>query len=119
MDERRVADYFVVAGLSDTPELLDDLNFSDYGHLKSNHDQAPITDIGIIFPELGETLPPEYELLEFTPMKLSADLNHGSLRNHQCFLCFRRGRDKPPLVDIGKLYIFLNLNKNLRKFKLL
>lgn len=60
-----------------------------------------ITDIGVIFPELGETLPPEYDLLEHTPSGLSADLNHGSLRNNQCFLCYRRGRDKPPLVDIG------------------
>ncbi|GLV31716.1 Calmodulin-binding protein related to a Rab3 GDP/GTP exchange protein [Carabus blaptoides fortunei] len=104
MDERRVADYFVVAGLPDSPELLDDLNFSDCGQLKANHDQAPITDIGVIFPELGETLPSEYELLEYTPSGLSADLNHGSLRNNQCFLCYRRGRDKPPLVDIGVMY---------------
>lgn len=101
MDERRVADYFVVAGLSDSPELLDDLNLSDVGYLKVNHNQAPITDIGIVFPELDEAVPPGYELLETTPTGLSADLNHGSLRSSQCFLCYRRGRDKPPLVDIG------------------
>lgn len=103
MDERRVADYFVVAGLPDNPELMDDLNLSDVGYLKANHDQAPITDIGIIFPELEEEVPPGYELLESTPTGISADLNHGSLRSSQCFLCYRRGRDKPPLVDIGAI----------------
>lgn len=44
MDERRVADYFVVAGLPEKPELLDD---SDSGHLKGYNSKAPITDIGM------------------------------------------------------------------------
>lgn len=105
MDERRVADYFVVAGLSESPELLDNLNLSDVGYLKANHNQAPITDIGIVFPDFDETVPPGYELLEYTPTNLTADLNHGSLRSSPCYLCYRRGRDKPPLVDIGNLYI--------------
>lgn len=43
MDERRVADYFVVAGLPEQPEVLDD---SDSGHLKGYSTKAPITDIG-------------------------------------------------------------------------
>lgn len=42
-DERRVADYFVVAGLPENPELLED---SDSGHLKGYSTKAPITDIG-------------------------------------------------------------------------
>lgn len=96
MDERRVADYFVVAGLPDEPEPLDESTPNDGGNLKS-----PITDIGVIFPSLGETLPEEYEILTRTPTGLNADLNHGSLRTIECFLCVRRGRDKPPLVDIG------------------
>ncbi|XP_041980512.1 DENN domain-containing protein Crag isoform X2 [Aricia agestis] len=101
MDERRVADYFVVAGLPDQPELLDD---SDSGHLKGYTPKAPITDIGVIFPGLSETLPNGYELLESTPTGLPADLNHGSMRSPECFLCIRRGRDRPPLVDIGVMY---------------
>ncbi|XP_045538739.1 DENN domain-containing protein Crag [Papilio machaon] len=101
MDERRVADYFVVAGLPEKPELLDD---SDSGHLKGYNSKAPITDIGVLFPSLGETVPSGYELVEFTPTGLSANLNHGSMRSLECFLCLRRGRDKPPLVDIGVMY---------------
>ncbi|CAH2087462.1 unnamed protein product [Euphydryas editha] len=101
MDERRVADYFVVAGLPEQPELLDD---SDSGHLKGYSTKAPITDIGVIFPGLGETVPNGYEMLELTPTGLPADLNHGSMRSPECFLCIRRGRDRPPLVDIGVMY---------------
>lgn len=108
MEDRRVADYFVVAGLPDNPESLDDSTLSESGHLKSNHTQAPITDIGIIFPSLeDEKLPPDYEMIKHTPTGLVADLNHGSLRSIECFVCFRRGRDKPPLVDIGKKHILL------------
>ncbi|CAH0718266.1 unnamed protein product, partial [Brenthis ino] len=101
MDERRVADYFVVAGLPEQPEMLDD---SDSGHLKGYSTKAPITDIGVIFPGLGEKVPNGYEMLEMTPTGLPADLNHGSMRSPECFLCIRRGRDRPPLVDIGVMY---------------
>lgn len=103
MDERRVADYFVVAGLPDDPEPLEDSSLSESGHLKNTHSQAPITDIGVIFPSLGEKLPEGYEVVTSTPTGLTADLNHGSLRSIECFVCYRRGRDKPPLVDIGML----------------
>ncbi|XP_068622803.1 DENN domain-containing protein Crag [Battus philenor] len=101
MDERRVADYFVVAGLPEKPELLDD---SDSGHLKGYSSKAPITDIGVIFPSLGEKVPNGYELVEETPTGLPANLNHGSMRSIECFLCLRRGRDRPPLVDLGVMY---------------
>ncbi|XP_037292276.1 DENN domain-containing protein Crag isoform X2 [Manduca sexta] len=101
MDDRRVADYFVVAGLPDNPELLDD---SDSGHLKGYSSKAPITDISIVFPGLGETVPDGFELVELTPTGLPADLNHGSMRSPECYLCLRRGRDRPPLVDIGVMY---------------
>lgn len=46
MDERRVADYFVVAGLPEEPEVLDD---SDSGHLKGFSTKPPITDIGMLY----------------------------------------------------------------------
>ncbi|XP_048484617.1 DENN domain-containing protein Crag [Plutella xylostella] len=101
MEDRRVADYFVVAGLPEVPETLDD---SDTGHLKAYTTKAPITDIGIIFPSLGETVPSGFETVDLTPSGLPADLNHGSMRSPECFLCIRRGRDRPPLVDIGVMY---------------
>lgn len=111
MDERRVADYFVVAGLpgQDNNFLTDENNESDKledwcqegTHLKDTHMQAPITDLAIIFPALGETCPEGFTLLTKTVTGFPADLNHGSLRTNECYICYRRGRDKPPLVDIG------------------
>ncbi|XP_047003127.1 DENN domain-containing protein Crag isoform X1 [Schistocerca americana] len=103
MDEKRIADYFVVAGLPENPEPLEEFSH-DSAHLKSNYNQPPITDITVYFPTLGESVPPEYTVLSRTPTGFSADLNHGSLRSPEVYLCYRRGRDKPPLVDVGVMY---------------
>ncbi|XP_076181368.1 DENN domain-containing protein Crag isoform X3 [Ptiloglossa arizonensis] len=113
MDERRVADYFVIAGLpgqdndfdtdNESQEKLEDW-YQEGTHVKDIHMKPPITDLAIIFPALGEQCPEGYNLLEYTVTGLPADLNHGSLRTNECYLCYRRGRDKPPLVDIGVIY---------------
>ena len=90
IEEHRVADYFVTVGLNNLgkPEC-------DYETLE------PITDLVVIFKSAGEEPPESFECIEFTPSGLPANLNHGSLRSPTCYLCFRRGRDKPPLTDIG------------------
>lgn len=102
MEEKRVADYFVVAGLPENPRLLQENIFNDSGHLRSVDAVDPIVDIGVYFPSLGEVIPENHQLLELTPSGLVADLNSGSVRTTPCLIYFRRGRDKPPLVDIGK-----------------
>lgn len=99
-----MADYFVVAGMGPNPQLLQDNHFNDSGQLKAAESQAPITDIGVFFPGLGETCPPGYQVLEQTPTGLPADLNYGSLRTQVCFLYLRRGTERPPLVDIGVMF---------------
>ncbi|XP_058454899.1 DENN domain-containing protein Crag isoform X2 [Malaya genurostris] len=104
MDERRVADYFVVAGMPENPKLLKENIFNDSSHLRLAFSIDPITDIGVFFPSLGEKIPADYEVLENTPTGLLADLNYGSVRTVACFIYFRRGKDKPPLVDIGVMY---------------
>ncbi|XP_055548391.1 DENN domain-containing protein Crag isoform X1 [Wyeomyia smithii] len=104
MDERRLADYFVVAGMPENPKLLKENIFNDSSHLRSANTIDPITDIGVFFPSLGEKIPADYEILENTPTGLLADLNYGSVRTVACFIYFRRGKDKPPLVDIGVMY---------------
>ncbi|XP_069954511.1 DENN domain-containing protein Crag isoform X2 [Cherax quadricarinatus] len=103
MEERRVAEYFVVAGLPS--KLLPLADFScDGATLKSTHNLPPITDISVINRSLGEIVPDGYTCIELTPSGLLANLNHGALRAPEMFLCYRRGRDKQPLVDIGVLY---------------
>jgi hypothetical protein len=66
MDERRVGDYFVVAGLLDQPDPLGDFS-RDGAHLKATFNQAPITDVTVIFPSLGEDIPPGYHMIDTTP----------------------------------------------------
>ncbi|KAL7744055.1 hypothetical protein ACLKA6_001279 [Drosophila palustris] len=104
MEEKRIADYFVVAGMPEQPQLLQENIFNDSGRLRAASTIEPITDIGVYFPLLGEQLPEGYELLEYTPTGLPANLNHGSVRTTECYIYFRRGKDRPPLVDIGVLY---------------
>uniref|UniRef100_A0A8C4DWM6 DENN/MADD domain containing 4A n=1 Tax=Dicentrarchus labrax TaxID=13489 RepID=A0A8C4DWM6_DICLA len=100
----RVADYFVVAGLTDSSKPLEEeLHFDDAGP-KSVKPKAPITDVAVVIRSLGEEVPPGFTCVESTPSGLSAELNGASLRGPQIFLCFKRGRDKPPLTDLGILY---------------
>ena len=87
----RVADYFVVVGLGEEPKRVD----SDATSID------PITDITVIFKGKGETPPDGFICIETTPGGYPADLNAGSLRSESCFLCYRRGRDKPSIVVIG------------------
>ncbi|KAH8291608.1 hypothetical protein KR018_006748 [Drosophila ironensis] len=104
MEEKRIADYFVVAGMPEQPQLLQENSFNDSGRLRAANTIEPITDIGVFFPLLGEEIPEGYELLAHTPTGLQANLNHGSVRTTECYIYFRRGKDRPPLVDIGVLY---------------
>ncbi|XP_030380692.1 DENN domain-containing protein Crag isoform X2 [Scaptodrosophila lebanonensis] len=104
MEEKRIADYFVVAGMPAQPQLLQDNIFNDTGRLRAANIIDPITDIGVLFPLLGEEVPEGFEVLEQTPTGLQANLNHGSVRTTECYIYFRRGKDRPPLVDIGVLY---------------
>ncbi|XP_032443389.1 C-myc promoter-binding protein isoform X1 [Xiphophorus hellerii] len=100
----RVADYFVVAGLTDSfKPLEEDLHFDDAG-TKSVKPKAPITDVAVVIRSLGEEVPLGFTCVESTPSGLSAELNGASLRGPQIFLCYKRGRDKPPLTDLGVLY---------------
>ena len=99
MDDRRVADYFVVAGLPDNPDPLDE--FSNEAAIKPTYKQDPITDISVINKSIGEKVPRGYVCLERTPTDYQADLNHGTFRCAEMFICFRRSRDKPPLTDVG------------------
>lgn len=109
--QRRIAEYFVIAGLPESPRLFEDDAGGGGGSWTSDGlakpmagRLEPITDICVIFPSENELCPPGYKLLALTPGGLPADLNHGSIRSPEVFLCFRKGRDKPPLTDLGVLY---------------
>uniref|UniRef100_A0A1I8AET8 TRAF3-interacting protein 1 n=1 Tax=Steinernema glaseri TaxID=37863 RepID=A0A1I8AET8_9BILA len=99
--DRRLLEYFAVVGLS--PEAEELTPSAQECGCKVTEPLAPITDICVIFPGLGETVPDGFECIDTTPLGHPADLNHGSLRTPSVFLCFRRGYHKPPIVDIGVL----------------
>ncbi|PVD19799.1 hypothetical protein C0Q70_20290 [Pomacea canaliculata] len=102
MDEQRVADYFVVAGLGEGALPLEEI--SNEAAIKPSYHQDPIIDIAVINRSAGEKVPNNYNCLELTPTGFPANLNHGAIRCPDLFICYRRGRDKPPLKDIGILY---------------
>ena len=52
MDEERVADYFVVAGLGDDPQPLEEI--SNEAAIKPSFRLDPITDIVVINRSAGE-----------------------------------------------------------------
>ncbi|PIK51113.1 putative C-myc promoter-binding protein [Apostichopus japonicus] len=99
----RVADYFVLTGLTEDSKPLDE-EIQSEGHIKPQRNLAPITDIIIIIKSQGEKVPPGYTCIDQTPFGFQADLNNGCLGSPSIFLCYKRGYDTPPLTDIGILY---------------
>ncbi|KAG8202021.1 hypothetical protein JTE90_010392 [Oedothorax gibbosus] len=100
MDDKRVADYFVVARLQNNASPLDEIS-RDGNVPKDTHGLVPIVDVTVVIRSQGESIPKGFTCIELTPTGFPADLNHGSLRSPNVFFCYRRGRDKPPLVDLG------------------
>ncbi|XP_074555234.1 DENN domain-containing protein 4C isoform X2 [Halichoeres trimaculatus] len=96
----RVTDYFVVAGLTDKSKPLE----QDLSETKSGGPKAPITDLAVINKSAGETVPEGFTCIDSTYSGQPANLNHGSLKSPELFLCYKRNRGKPPLIDIGVLY---------------
>ncbi|XP_033465563.2 DENN domain-containing protein 4C isoform X1 [Epinephelus lanceolatus] len=96
----RVTDYFVVAGLTDKSTPLE----QDLSETKSSGPKAPITDLAVINRSAGETVPEGFTCIDTTYSGQPANLNHGSLKSPELFLCYKRGRGKSPLIDIGVLY---------------
>ena len=104
-ERRRLFEYFIVAGLKNADEAEELVPLTHECGNKISDQVAPITDICIIFPSLGESVsfaewicwlftlqaPKGYECIETTPSGHPADLNHGSFRTSSAFLCYKRG----------------------------
>ncbi|XP_029436171.1 DENN domain-containing protein 4B isoform X3 [Rhinatrema bivittatum] len=95
----QLVDYFVVAGLTDTSKPLD-----DESHQRVARPTEPITDVTVIVRALGEEVPEGFTCIENTPTGHPADLNAGILSTSQKYICYRRGRDKPPIIELGVFY---------------
>lgn len=107
MDNNRIADYFLISGIRDDlqPRLNHDSFVDENFAFREESDKVdPITDIAVIIPTWGEECPEGYRRIEKTVNGYQADLNHGSIRSPEMYLCYRRGRDRPPLTEIGVMY---------------
>ena len=95
--EPRLADYFITAGLGEQVLPLE--------VQKEELDWAvatgtPVTDIGVLFGR-SEKCPPGYECIETTPKGRSANVNPMGVHKGPIYICYCRGTDKPPILEVG------------------
>ena len=88
----QLLDYFVVAGLSDASRPLEEAE---------QRPGDPITDVALIIRSQGEEVPHGFTCIERTAGGHPAELGAGLLHSAHLLLCYRRGRDKPPLLELG------------------
>uniref|UniRef100_A0A8C6L8W1 DENN domain containing 4B n=1 Tax=Nothobranchius furzeri TaxID=105023 RepID=A0A8C6L8W1_NOTFU len=102
----QLVDYFVVAGL---PPVVPWRPLGEDGKTSSPSSSStravePVTDLVVIARGLGEEVPQGFTCIEKTLGGHSAELSAGLINNPHLHLCYRRGRDKPPILDLGVLY---------------
>ncbi|XP_037356305.1 DENN domain-containing protein 4B isoform X3 [Talpa occidentalis] len=102
----RLVDYFVIAGLAGNgaPVPEDTWVPEPSGPLRPPRPAEPITDVAVIARALGEEVPHGYTCIQASTGGHPLELSAGLLGGTQPVICYRRGRDKPPLVELGVLY---------------
>ncbi|XP_061461767.1 DENN domain-containing protein 4B isoform X2 [Rhineura floridana] len=96
----QLVDYFVVAGLVDTSKPLEDESQPP----RPARPSEPIVDVAIIVRSQGEEVPHGFTCIDRTTSGNPVELNAGLLNNPQMYICYRRGRDKPPILELGVHY---------------
>ncbi|XP_047560106.1 DENN domain-containing protein 4B isoform X2 [Lutra lutra] len=102
----RLVDYFVVAGLAGNGAPIPEETCvpESSGPLRAPRPADPITDVAVIARALGEEVPQGYTCIQASAGGHPLELSAGLLGGTQPVICYRRGRDKPPLVELGVLY---------------
>ncbi|KAG9345325.1 hypothetical protein JZ751_009871 [Albula glossodonta] len=95
----QLVDYFVVAGLAGRSAPLD-----EEGQQRGGRVVEPVTDLAVIARGLGEEVPEGFTCIEKTQGGHPAELSAGLINNPHMYLCYRRGHDKPPILELGVLY---------------
>ncbi|XP_005062514.1 PREDICTED: DENN domain-containing protein 4B, partial [Ficedula albicollis] len=95
----QLVDYFVVAGLAGGGGGLEEEQ-----QARPARPGEPITDVAVIIRSQGEEVPQGFTCIETSTSGHPVELNAGLLNNPQMFLCYKRGRDKPPLIELGVHY---------------
>lgn len=102
----QLVDYFVVAGLDPAGPWK---SLDEDGRTSANSSSSAaasravesVTDVAVIARGLGEEVPEGFTCIERTLGGHSAELSAGLINNPHLYLCYRRGRDKPPILDLG------------------
>ncbi|EHB07781.1 DENN domain-containing protein 4B [Heterocephalus glaber] len=102
----RLVDYFVVAGLAGNraPIPKETRVPEPSGPLRPPRPADPITDVAVIARALGEEVPQGYTCIQTSAGGHALELSAGLLGGNQPAICYRRGHDKPPLVELGVFY---------------
>ncbi|XP_030158070.1 DENN domain-containing protein 4B isoform X7 [Lynx canadensis] len=102
----RLVDYFVIAGLSGSGAPIPEEPWvpEPSGPLRPPRPADPITDVAVVARALGEEVPQGYTCIQTSAGGHPLELSAGLLGGTQPVICYRRGRDKPPLVELGVLY---------------
>nr|XP_035942658.1 DENN domain-containing protein 4B isoform X3 [Halichoerus grypus] len=102
----RLVDYFVIAGLAGSGAPIPEETWvpEPSGPLRPPRPAEPITDVAVIARALGEEVPQGYTCIQSSAGGHPLELSAGLLGGTQPVICYRRGRDKPPLVELGVLY---------------
>lgn len=101
----QLVDYFVVAGLDPvgpwTSLEEDGRASSGSSSFMAGRGAESVTDLAVIARGLGEEVPEGFTCIDKTLGGHLAELSAGLINNPHLFLCYRRGRDKPPILDLG------------------
>uniref|UniRef100_A0A1A7Y976 DENN/MADD domain containing 4B n=1 Tax=Iconisemion striatum TaxID=60296 RepID=A0A1A7Y976_9TELE len=104
----QLVDYFVVAGLPSAgpwrPLDEDGKISSPSSSSSSTRAVEPVAELVLIARGLGDQVPQGFTCIEKTLGGHSAELSAGLINNPHLYLCYRRGRDKAPILDLGVLY---------------
>ncbi|XP_057690391.1 DENN domain-containing protein 4B-like isoform X2 [Corythoichthys intestinalis] len=100
----QLVDYFVVAGLDPAGGPWRPLDDDGRAGAPAARGAEPVTDLAVIARGLGEEVPQGFTCIDKSLGGHSAELSGGLINNPRLYLCYRRGRDKPPVLDIGVLY---------------
>lgn len=103
----RLVDYFVIAGLAGNGAPIPEETWvpEPSGPLRPPRPAEPITDVAVIARALGEEVPQGYTCIQASTGGHPLELSAGLLGGTQPVICYRRGRDKPPLVELGCVHL--------------
>uniref|UniRef100_A0A8C0GAQ5 DENN domain containing 4B n=1 Tax=Chelonoidis abingdonii TaxID=106734 RepID=A0A8C0GAQ5_CHEAB len=93
----QLVDYFVVAGLTDSSRALEE----ESQQPRPARPSEPITDVAVVIRSQGEEVPQGFTCIESSTAGHPVDLNASLLNSPQMYLCYKRGRGKPPLIELG------------------